>query len=125
MSNGTGFLDEVAELISVRKKQLDKFLARSHELEAEIEALEAAARIYREEHSITEAIESKSPKGKTQIQALLTIARASNGIFKANEAKRVMIEAGLISNPKNAASIVYTLIKNHEHLFEKVEPGVY
>jgi len=125
MANGTGFLNEIAELISDRLKQMDQARSRLQQLETEVEALETAAQIYRQAHNITQPVDPNDLKGKTQIQALLTIARAANGQFKVNDAKRVMLQAGLIANPKNAASILYTLIKNYEHFFDKVEPGVY
>lgn len=67
----------------------------------------------------------KENKGKmTQIDALMAIANASNGSFKVQNAKRLMLEAGLIANPKNADSIIYTLIARSGE-FEKVKPGEY
>jgi len=36
-----------------------------------------------------------------------------------------MVEAGFFKTPKNATSILITIIKRNEKLFEKVEPGVY
>jgi len=125
MPNGSAFLDEVAKLIAGRRQEIERTRARLQELSVEIEALETSARIYRHEHGITHPIDTDGLRGKTQLQALLAIARAGNGQFKVNEAKRIMLQAGLIRNAKNAASILYTLISRNDHLFEKVDPGVY
>ncbi|MFZ2148466.1 MAG: hypothetical protein WAV28_14725, partial [Sedimentisphaerales bacterium] len=125
MPNGSAFLDEIAQLVAARRREMATTRSRLQDLTAEIEGLETAARVYRQEHGITGSVEPNDLQGKTQVQALITIARAGNGQFKVNDAKRLMLQAGLIRNPKNAASILYTLINRNDQLFEKVKPGVY
>lgn len=124
MANGSTFLDEISTMIAERRKEARIVLERVEEIQQEIRALEQAAGMFRLKHSIDESIDPQELKGKTQMAALIAIARKGNGQFKANEAKRLLVQAGLISNPKNAASIVYTLIKRSER-FERVAPGVY
>lgn len=125
MPNGSQFLDELAKLIAARRQEHGRTELRLQELNREIEALETAARIYRGAHNITQTLGPEDLHGKTQVQALVTIAKASNGEFRVNDAKRLMLETGLVQNPKNAASILYMVISRNEHLFEKVSPGIY
>jgi len=118
--NGSSFLDEISQMIADRRQEL----RRIEILQAEIESLEASARMFREKHGVGEMIEAGELKGKTQMAALIYIARKSNGLLRVNEVKRMMVQVGLIGTPKNAASILYTLIKRSER-FDRVEPGVY
>ena len=63
----------------------------------------------------------------TQINALVTIAKFlgdNNGNFKAQDAKRVMMDADLFANPTNADSIIYTLI-DRSGKFKRINPGIY
>lgn len=67
---------------------------------------------------------SDSLKGKTQLEALKMIAQSHAGQLRATEARRLLIKAGLIRTPKNAASIIFNVIKK-SGLFERMSPGVY
>lgn len=64
-------------------------------------------------------------EGLTQIQALVKFAK-TNGRNRLNvpEAKKLLLAAGLISKPKNAASIIYSAIIRSER-FRKVGRGEY
>lgn len=55
-------------------------------------------------------IEPASLKGLTQEQALVRIAKANDGAFHVKTARRLLLAAGLISNPKNASNIIYNVI---------------
>jgi len=131
VANGSSFLVEISGMIAELKQELrqveiqaTEITTRFSEIQGNINSLERTARLYRHKHSITESIEPKALKGMTQINALVAIARKGGGQLRANEAKRLMLQAGLISNPANAASIVYTLIKRSER-FDRVEAGIY
>jgi hypothetical protein len=63
-------------------------------------------------------------KGLTHHQALERIAKANQGRFKMTEAIRVLVAARLISNPKNAYSILFNTIKRVGK-FKRVGPGEY
>ena len=65
-----------------------------------------------------------SLKGKTQLDALIHIASRNDGHFKVVDAKRLMVESGIIKKPKNALSMLYTII-NRSGKFDKVSPGEY
>ena len=120
MSAESTLLDELSTMIAKRRQEL----GRLEQIQAEIAHLEEAAAIYRAENLIPGAVEPEDLQGRTQLQALIIIAKIGNGQFKANEAKKLMLRAGLISNPKNASNIVYSLIKKSE-AFQRISKGVY
>ena len=66
-------------------------------------------------------------RGKTQPEALAIIASTNSGTFKVKEAKQLMLQAGLISNPKNANSIMHTLVGRMKasKTLEKIGRGEY
>src|SRR5450759_129591 len=57
--------------------------------------------------------------GMTQEQAVVHIAEQGNGVLRSGPTKNLLLHAGLISNPKNAASILYTLLQRSGR-FEQV-----
>ncbi len=63
-------------------------------------------------------------QGLTQVQALERIAKSNNRRLKLKMAKRLLVAAGLIKNPKNASNIIYTAIQRSE-MFRKVGRGEY
>jgi len=70
------------------------------------------------------AIDVASLRGLRQLEALTKIAEHYGGQFQNAVAKKLLIQAGLISNPKNAGNILYAVIQRSGK-FERVEPGVY
>lgn len=71
-------------------------------------------------------------RGLSQPEALVRIAQASGGVLRTVEAKRILIDAGLITgNPKNAASHLFSLLRDESRFerlgvrFEKIGPGQY
>lgn len=79
-------------------------------------------------HLEAEPFVPEFPVGKirnmTQVQALVTIARHNNGIVRAQEAKRLLIRAGVMRQTKNSTNIIHAVIVRSEK-FEKVKPGEY
>jgi hypothetical protein len=63
-------------------------------------------------------------KGLTQVQALEKIARENHGRFTMRDAKRILLAAGLIKNPKNASNILFSAIQRSDK-FSRVAPGEY
>lgn len=74
-------------------------------------------------------LKEKRKKHKiTQMEAIKKIAEEisdENKVFRLNELKNIMVEAGFFKTPKNATSILITIIKRNISSFEKIEPGVY
>lgn len=60
----------------------------------------------------------------TQVQALVAIARRQNGLIRAQEAKRLLIDAGRMRKTKNSTSVIHSVIIRSER-FERVNPGEY
>jgi hypothetical protein len=60
----------------------------------------------------------------TQVQALLVIAKHNNGFVRAQEAKRLLIRAGVMRETKNSTNIIHSVILRSEK-FERVRPGEY
>jgi hypothetical protein len=66
----------------------------------------------------------ESLKGLTQLAALKRIAHFNEGRVRTGHAKRLLLKAGLIQNPKNAANIIFNVIRKSEQ-FSRIFPGVY
>jgi hypothetical protein len=62
--------------------------------------------------------------GMTQEQAVVHVAEQGNGVLRSGPTKNLLLRAGLIANPKNAASILYTLLQRSGR-FEQVHRGEY
>ncbi len=64
-------------------------------------------------------------KGMTQVQGLIKIAKDNgNNRFRLQDAKKILLEAGLVKSKKNASVILYTAIQRSEK-FKRVAPGEY
>lgn len=63
-----------------------------------------------------------SLRGLSQKQAVIAIAKANGGVVKAQDAKRLMIEAGIMKNTKNSTRMVHNAIINSER-FDRIAPG--
>ena len=63
-------------------------------------------------------------RNMTQVQALLAIAKHYNGVIRAQEAKRLLIRAGVMRETKNSTNIIHAVILRSEK-FERIRPGEY
>jgi hypothetical protein len=75
----------------------------------------------------TEAITSiptSRLKGLTHEAAVIAIAKYNGGIVRTQEAKRLMIKAGIMSPTKNSTNMAHNAIMRSKK-FEKVSPGEY
>ncbi|MFZ0418378.1 MAG: hypothetical protein WAM04_09740 [Candidatus Sulfotelmatobacter sp.] len=99
------------------------------EVDQEIEHIDGTLRsLQRPAVTVTGTITIDFPIGKlrklTQVQALMVIANHYGGTFKAQEAKRLLIRAGVMRETKNSSNIIHAVIVRSEK-FEKVRPGEY
>lgn len=63
-------------------------------------------------------------KGLTQLQAIVTIAKHNGGTVKAQDARHLMIRAGVMRDTKNSTNITHnTIIRSGR--FERIRPGEY
>ncbi len=73
---------------------------------------------------VAASIDIASLRGLKQVEALTKIAQHGGGRLRTVDAKKLMLQAGLIKNPKNANNILFSVIQRSGK-FERVEPGVY
>ena len=137
--NSDLIIDELTKLVTKLRAREQEALWRFseaqeqvHKIREQLRAVETTMSLCRQATApdaghgslVTELREAKA-KGKTQLEALEIIAVRNNGRLKAVDAQRLMVEAGLIGRPKNALSILYTLIARSGDKFSKVKPGEY
>jgi len=127
-NNGSVLLDELTRLIVDLRRNRADLERQLIELDEQLAAVETTINLYRKAGKIHEPEVYKSIvpelKGRTHIDALKHIASRSGGRLKVTDAKRLMSEAGMIRNPKNALSMLYTIISRSNE-FEKIAPGEY
>jgi len=109
-----------------KREQLSRPLREVDEL---IEHVDATLRsIQKPAVSVTAPVTTDFPVGKlrglTQVQALTVIAKHYGGIFKAQEAKRLLIRAGIMRETKNSTNTIHAVIRRSEK-FDPVRPGEY
>jgi hypothetical protein len=120
------FLTEHRKNLLERREKLYKPI---QELEQEIEHVDGTLRsLQKPAVTVTASISFDFPVGQlrklTQVQALMVIAKHYGGTFKAQEAKRLLIKAGVMRETKNSTNIIHAVIVRSEK-FEKVRPGEY
>ena len=127
--NSAGTVGDLHDLVGKLRQERDDAEKRFAEANEKLKAVEITLGLVSGNESPSTSVGPANSimenlRGKTQPEALTMIASANNGMLKVKEAKRLMLEAGLISNPKNASSIMYTLIGRMSN-FEKVGRGEY
>lgn len=133
MNRAAGEKDYVLDYLAQHRKDLieqrEHLLAPIQKLDQEIEHITATMRSLQQPagRATTAAVE-EFPIGKlrklTQVQALVVIAKHYGGTFKAQEAKRLLIRAGVMRETKNSTNIIHAVILRSEK-FERVRPGEY
>ncbi len=134
MANSDWIFNDLSEKISGIETQKNELEQRLSELSRMLEALELTRQLYRHNGTekpnildvlVAELKEHKAQTGqKDQMAAIITIASSNGGRLRVKEAKKIMVEAGLIETPRNAASVIYALISRSEK-FEWVARGEY
>ena len=121
-------LDELVGLIVRLHNKKSEIETQLLSLEAQISAVETTLKLMREERGPDLSQMNSSfiseLHTKSLIDALITIAQKSENRLIVKEAKRLLIQAELINNAKNALSILYTTI-SRSGKFEKIKPGEY
>jgi len=124
--------NKYSELVELKRKLQAKIGALEQQLtdskakyQAVITTLDMLG--YREHDDVTQGnllVVQSEFKGLTQVQALEKIARANHGRFTMRDAKRILLSAGLIKNPKNAYNILFSAIQRSDR-FVRIAPGEY
>jgi hypothetical protein len=116
-----------------RKLQSQKDVAKRdlEEIERKLQAVATTLELLRNDGSqktvsITseQEILAELRTKKTQVPALVTIARYNGGILLTKDAKYLLQRAGLMKVTKNASNILYNVINRSER-FENIGPGKY
>ena len=135
MNRAAGEKEYVLEYLTQHKKELlaqrERLMAPLQQLDQEIEHITATMRSLQKPKpavGFTATLTVDFPIGKlrnlTQVQALTAIAKHHGGTFKAQEAKRLLIRAGVMRETKNSTNIIHAVILRSEK-FERVRPGEY
>ncbi len=135
VKNSEKTLMDLSKVVSKLQTERNKLFKRIGEINREVKAVETTMRLmgYKNGKSILTTYEelvnriirkkNKVPQLEVLNEIVDTIGD-ENRIFKVNEAKNIMVSAGMFNNPENANSTIYTLI-DRSNEFEKVKPGVY
>lgn len=128
MSDEYSTVDELSEVVRklrLEQERLEKEIAM---IEKHVRAVETTISLLKRTGQPKEPAAQGRPasdlQGKTLLDALIHISSRTGGLLKVSEARRLMQEAGLLKNPKNALSILYTVM-NRSGKFEKVTRGEY
>jgi hypothetical protein len=133
MANTSRKQSKYEELELIKAELSEKTRKLRVELSDAEEALRAVAlaiRVWKNKGAVAASKVELNPhlrefRGLTQVQALVKIAKDSGtNRFKLREAKKVLLEAGLVKSKKNAATILFTAIQRSEK-FKRVAPGEY
>jgi DNA-binding transcriptional regulator YbjK len=124
-STQTGLVNLLADL----RGQERKCKSILEDITHKIDAVQVALALLREKYGLA----SEEPEreslvaaihGKSQPDALIMIAKVHNGRVKVTEVKRMLLEAGVITNTKTAYQQITSTLVRSKH-FEKVAPGEY
>jgi hypothetical protein len=127
-----GNKDFAIEYLTEHKQDLlakrERLVRPLQELDQEIEHVTAALRSIQKTNTLSFPKEELFPIAKlrklTQVQALVVIAKHNDGIVRAQEAKRLLIRAGVMRQTKNSTNVIHAVIVRSEK-FERVRPGEY
>lgn len=130
MNNQSGFQGATMELLKHLKSKKEAMQARHAyelgEIDKEIEAVSITVRLLRESADGSEPIRETPPtvipsdlSGKSAREACIEIAKRNKGIVHVAEAKKALVDAGILKDGKNTWAIVYTTLQRSKE-FEKV-----
>lgn len=117
------------ELEQIRKElaeQAEQLRSQLKQIEGRAVAVALAIEVWKSKGA-TVAVDPylREFKGLTQVQALVKIAKDSgHNRFRLNDAKKILVDAGLVKSKKNASTILFTAIQRSER-FRRVAPGEY
>jgi hypothetical protein len=124
--------ESIIKYLTVHRKELleqrDRLAKPVLEIDQEIQYVDGTLRSLQKNHTVSFPKEELFPIAKlrnlTQVQALVVIAKHNDGIVRAQEAKRLLIKAGVMRQTKNSTNVIHAVIIRSEK-FERVRPGEY
>ena len=133
MANSDATLNELSNLFAQCQAKRNEIQQQLTEVDKELEAILITMRLCSHDETqskpdlhdmLVSKLTKAKRKKKSQMDALTIIADGYNGCFRVVHAQRLMIETGFIKTPKNAPSVIYTLLARSGK-FERVRPGEY
>lgn len=123
-----------SETVQSLKQKREYVMHQISELEDALEHLNGTIDFFEKEGRI-ESVEQPKPaeamefptaklRGLKQLQAVVMIAKHFRGVVKAQDAKRLMINGGVMKETKNSTNITHNLIIRSGR-FERIAPGEY
>src|SRR2546423_570129 len=113
---------DIAKLFEQLGAKREKLRSQLEEVDKEYEAVALTMKLIGQPSQ--KSLVGLDLSNKTQLEALIAIARANGGVLAVKSAKRAMVKAGMFKTPKNAASILYTAIMRSKR-FQKLGSGRY
>lgn len=118
-----------SELVTLRNRLQGRFEGlqqQLREVEHQLDSVNTTLILFgnRSGASGRSGVEPSALRDKTQVEALVTIAKANGNRLRTLDAKKLLLRAGKIKTPKNANNILFTAI-NRSGRFRKIEPGLY
>jgi hypothetical protein len=117
----------------LQRQKVEKLRKPLIQAEEDLQRLVGAIELYlREAKSVdleealseTVSLPATKLRGMTQLSAVIAIAKSNGGVVRAQDAKRLMIKAGIMSATKNATNMTHNVILRSER-FERIAPGEY
>lgn len=121
MSANIHVADEVSKLYEKLQIKRDKLREQLEEVEKEFAAVSTTLKLM---GLPTPGLSNLDLSGKSHLEALITISKASNDVLVVKTARRLMTRAGLFKNPKNASSVLFTALSRSDR-FESIGKGKY
>jgi len=118
-------VEHLKNLAGALRKEIEEMRAPLEQKEKDLEHFLGVIDFYTR-NAPKQVVSPASPianlRGLSQKQAVIAIAKANGGVIKAQYAKRLMIEAGIMKNTKNSTRMVHNAIINSER-FDRIAPG--
>ena len=114
---------DVSMLVDLRKR----LMAEKQRIEEQVKAVSVTLSLIMNGHKAGSAnaqFDMNSLRGKTQLEAVIEIARKNNGRVNLKQAHEILRDAGLMRPTKNWYNILYNTI-NRSGKFEHAGPGEY
>jgi len=132
------FEQQIRFMIEDAKKERDKLnrrIATAQEglvaIEGKLNAYQQTLRDYYErngipfqENATDEALRAEFANLSTK-DALIRIGRVQGGLIVARNACRILVQAGMFKNPRNASGNIYSAFQRFPNIFRRIDKGTY
>ncbi len=118
-------LEDVARLVERLQTKRDKLQGQLEEIQKQLDCASTTYELLGKNRLVSSAVVTPVDlHGKTQLDALVSIAEANGNRLVVRKARRILVRVGLIKTAKNASSIIFTAI-NRSGRFQREAPGIY